>query len=365
MNRVSANELRPGYWISTIIKGYSNPGGTFRSLNSTATLADLTAFVDAGITTIDCGDVDPGFERLLGSFRQDLHRTHGSAKAQSLRVHTQFMPGLSSGNFLNQEQVENSVDQSLARLGLDCLDLVQLQWPDHDTLGCLDVLGYLTLMQAKGKIQYLGITNADADDLQMLMQSGIDLAVAQVPFSLIDQRPKGDFADLCQKHDVALLAYGTLAGGFISHRWLGAPDPGYDFETPLLARHRLVIEAFGGWGLFQELLLALSGIAARHGVPLGGIALRAIHDHADVVSVILRASNAGQLESYLKAFSFAPTVRDREALASVLTKRRGPDGPVFSIERERTKMKSRSATTKIGNVTHIERKKKEARRGDS
>lgn len=347
MNRVSTIELRPGYSISTIIKGYSNPAGTLRSLDSAAALADLTAFVDAGVTTIDCGDGDPGLERLVGSFRQDLQRTHGPSKARSLRLHTKFIPDLSTRNTFNQGQVERSIDQSLARLGVDSLDLVQLHWPGQDTSGCLDALGYLMLMQAKGKLRHIGITNVDTDDLRILMQSGIDLTVAQVPFSLIDQRPRGDFVDLCRQHNMSILAYGTLAGGFLTYRWLGAPDPGYDFENPLLARHRLVIEAFGGWGLFQELLLALSAVAARHGVTLAGVALRAMHDHADIAAVILRTSHADQMTSHLKAFNFTPTVRDREALAAVLAKRRGPEGPMFGIERQKASVKGESARAQV------------------
>ena len=317
MIRVSATELRPDYWISTIIKGYSNPGGALRGFDSASALADMTAFVDAGITTIDCCDGDQGFERLVGSFRQDLRRTHGLTVAETVRVHTRFVPDLAVPHAFNQDQVENSIDRSIARLGVDALDMVQLDWPDTDTSGCLDGLGYLTLMQAKGKIHHIGIANFDADHLKMFIQSGIDLVAAKVPFSLIDQRPRGEFADLCRRQNIALLAYGTLAGGFISHRWLGAPDPGYSFETPSLARHRLVIEAFGGWGLFQELLLALSAIAARHGVTLSSVALRAVHGHADVAAVILRTSHGDQLDSHLKAFNFTPTERDRETLANV------------------------------------------------
>ncbi len=343
MNRASAIELRPGYSISSIIKECSSPNGTRHGLDSATELADLAALFDAGITTIDCGDGDPDFERVLGSFRQDLHRTHGVTKAQSLRVHTKFIPDRFSSYAVGQDQVECSIDQSLARLGMEALDLVQLQWSVDDTSGSLDILGYLALMQAKGKVRYLGIANADTEDLGMLMRSGIDLATAQVPFSLIDQRPKDQFVRLCEEHNIALFASGTLAGGFISHRWLGAPDPGHEFDNHVLARHRMVIDAFGGWGLFQELLLALSGIAARHGVPLGGIALRAMHDHADVSSVILRASYADHVENFLKAFSFAPTVRDREALAAVLAKRRGPHGPVFGIERERATSENASS----------------------
>ncbi|MGI9502673.1 MAG: aldo/keto reductase, partial [Geminicoccaceae bacterium] len=301
MNRVNAVELRPGYRISTIIRGCRPGSGPDGDLDSAASLADMTAFVDAGITTIDCGDGDPGMERVIGSLLQDLQRTHGRTIARSVRVHNKLIPDLSGAGTFNQSQVENAIDQSIARLGVDVLDLVQLHWPSDDTSGCLDALGYLTLMQAKGKIRHIGVSDFDTDHLKMFMQSGIDIVTAQVPFSLIDQRPRGDFADLCRVHKIALLAYGTLAGGFISHRWLGASDPGYRFEAPALARHRLVIEAFGGWALFQELLLGLSAIAGRHGVTLSSVALRAMHDHADVTSIILRSTMADQLDGHLRA----------------------------------------------------------------
>ena len=348
VNSISAIEPRPGYRISSIIRGHSTLAEARRGMDSTAMLADLTAFVDVGITTIDCDTGDPGFERLVGSLLQDLQQTRGSDVMQSLRIHTKFVPDLSSPGAFNESQVESAIDQAIARLGVDALDLVQLHWPIPDTSACLDALGYLTMMQAKGKINHLGVTNFDADHLGMLIQSGFDIITAQVQFSLIDQRPRGDFADLCRQHNIALLASGTLAGGFLSQRWLGAPDPGYTFRAPMLARHRLVIEAFGGWGLFQELLLALAGIAARHGITLESVALRAMHDHADIAAVVLRTSLAGQLPDRLKAFNFAPTARDREALAAVLAKKQGPYGPVFGIERENTDHRGQLTMAKLG-----------------
>ncbi len=343
MRGVSAVELRPGYWMSTIIKGHGGMPGLHRRFGSAAALADMTAFIDAGITTIDCGNTDPSLERLIGSLLKDLRRTHGRALARSVRVHTNVTPDLSVPQTFNQQQIEQAIDQSLTRLGVEALDLVQLHWPEQDMSGCLDGLGYLTMMQAKGKVHHIGIANFDAEHLGMLMRSGIGLATVQVPYSLIDQRPRGDFADLCRKHDIALLAYGTLAGGLMSARWLGAPDPGYRFDNPSLARYRLVIEAFGGWDLFQELLLTLSIIAARHGVPLASVALRAMYDHADITAVILRSVNADRLSCHLQALRFSPTAQDRDSLAGVLVKRRGPNGPVFQLEREKPVAAGRSS----------------------
>lgn len=335
MNGISAVELWPGYWISTIIKGHCDPPGIQRLRDSVTTLADMSAFVDAGITTIDCGSTNPDIERIVGSLLQDLKRSHGITFARSIRVHSMLTPDLSVPQAFNQQQIEGTIDQSLARLGVEALDMVLLHWPDQDMSGCLDGLGYLTMMQAKGKVQLIGVANFDTVNLRMLLQSGIDLAAAKVPFSLIDQRPRGAFANLCREYDIALLAYGTLAGGFISQRWLGAPDPGYYFDNPGLTRNRLVIEAFGGWRLFQEFLLILSAIADRHGMTLGSVALRAIHDYADVTAVVLRSVSADDFADHLKAFRFKPTEQDREALASVLAKRRGPSGPIFELEREK------------------------------
>ena len=79
--------------------------------------------------------------------------------------------------------------------------------------------------------------------------------------------------------------------------------------------------------------MALNAIAGRHGVTLASVALRAIHDHADVAAVILRSSDADQLLEHLKASNFTPTEQDRDTLNAVLAKRKGPHGPVFGLER--------------------------------
>lgn len=333
---ISAVELRPGYRISTIIKGHRLlPGGPLRHQASMETLADIITFLDAGMMTIDCSDADPDLERLIGSILQDLHRSHGPAVSRSVRIHTKLTPDLSAPKTFSQEQIERTIDQSITRLGVETLDMVQLAWPNQNMSASLDGLGYLALMQAKGKVRCIGIANFDTERLETILQSGFDLAAAQVSFSLIDQRPIGEFANLCRQHNIALLAYGTLAGGFISSDWLGIRDPGYDFGNLHITRNRLIIEEFGGWDLFQELLLTLNTIAKRHRVTISSVALRAMHDHPDVTAVILQSTTANKVAGLLKAFQFSPTEQDRDALARVLSRRRGPSGPIFQLERDK------------------------------
>ena len=83
--------------------------------------------------------------------------------------------------------------------------------------------------------------------------------------ALLDRRPATTLAPWAAGADVALLCYGTLAGGFLTDRWLGQPDPGFRFDNRSLVKYRLIIDEFGPWELFQELLAALKAVGDRHG----------------------------------------------------------------------------------------------------
>ncbi len=69
------------------------------------------------------------------------------------------------------------------------------------------------------------------------------------------------------REGIAILAYGVLAGGFLTDRWLGQPRPQWPQE-PLpnrsLVKYLLVIDAWGGWAKFQGLLAACRAVADRH-----------------------------------------------------------------------------------------------------
>ena len=100
---------------------------------------------------------------------------------------------------------------------------------------------------------------------------GIDLIATQVQYSLIDPRPQGRYTDWCQARDISLLCYGTIAGGFLTERWLGVTDPGHQFENRSLIKYRLIIDEFGGWDAFQTLLDVLNQIARKHQVTIAAV----------------------------------------------------------------------------------------------
>jgi aryl-alcohol dehydrogenase-like predicted oxidoreductase len=85
----------------------------------------------------------------------------------------------------------------------------------------------------------------------------------QIQFSIIDRIPEVKMIPFCLKHNISLLVYGSICGGLLSERYLGRiQEPSAaELDTLNLRKYKKMIDAWGGWNLFQELLPALKGIA--------------------------------------------------------------------------------------------------------
>jgi len=153
--------------------------------------------------------------------------------------------------------VRTIIERSLRRLGQERLDLVQFHWWDYSVPGCVDAALWLQELREEGKIDLIGGTNFDTPHTEKLVAAGVPLVSMQVQYSLLDARPENALVAAARKHDIHLLIYGTVAGGFLGDRWLGLPEPQMPLENRSLTKYKLIIDDFGGWDLFQALLLAL------------------------------------------------------------------------------------------------------------
>ena len=133
-----------------------------------------------------------------------------------------------------------------------------------------------------------------------------------------------------------MLCYGVLAGGFLTEQWLDTPDPGFVFENRSLIKYRLIIDEFGGWELFQLLLRAIKEIADKHRVPMSAVASRYVLDQSQVGAVIIGARYGRHLPATLSTFNLNFDSNDREKIESILSQRKGPSGPVYALESDRT-----------------------------
>lgn len=322
--------------ISRVIRGGWQLAGGHGTVDRKVALADLGAFCEVGIFTFDCADIYTGVEELIGEFRAAYAHDRGIEALKGVKVHTKFVPDLAVLPVITKSDVRDIIDQSLRRLRTERLDLVQFHWWDYDIRGCVQTALWLKELQGEGKIDLLGGTNFDTPHTAELLDAGIPLVSMQVQYSLLDERPRYGLIDLCEKNNVYLLCYGTVAGGFLSDVWLGRDEPVAPFENRSLTKYKLIVDDFGGWNLFQKLLRALRKIADRHGTDIATVASRAILDRLQVGAVIVGARNRSHLAANLEIMKLKLTPADLTEIGSVLVKRRGPEGDTFTLERDRT-----------------------------
>ncbi|MDR3100152.1 MAG: aldo/keto reductase [Paraburkholderia sp.] len=334
MVQIHTAELAPGYSISRLIKGGWQLAGDHGEVSREGALADMAAYYEAGITAFDCADIYTGVEEMIGAFRQHYLQQRGANSLERLKIHTKFVPDLSVLATIDRAQVEQIIDRSLARLHMERLDLVQFHWWDYSVPRYLEVAGWLRELQQAGKIDKLATTNFDTRRTAELVESGIALVSTQVQYSLLDQRPARQLVPFAREHGMRLLCYGTVAGGFLSKRWLGVAQPREGIANRSLVKYKLIIDDFGGWDLFQALLETLERIALKHGVSISTIATRWVLDQEAVAAAIVGVRRGDHLADHAKVFEVSLDEDDKRAIASIHAQSAGLKGDVYDLERD-------------------------------
>ena len=321
-------DLAPGYSISRIINGCwqlspTHGGGPGSKRAALDRFAELVA---NGYTTFDCADIYEGTEELLGQFRRSL------ADTQSVQFHTKYVPDKSSLADLKPADVAAAVDRSLSALGVERIDLLQFHWWSYDVGGMAVALSELRRAQAAGKIRLIGVTNFDTPHLEQMIDDGVPVVSMQTQYSLLDRRPETVLNDYVMTSGVHLLAYGALAGGFLSERWLEEPSPSEMNRS--LQKYRLVIAEAGGWERFQGLLRVLAGIALKHGVTISTVAARWVLDRPSVAAIILGTGRTSRVSGYADITSLSMDEVDQRAIEQCLATLQIPPGDTYELERD-------------------------------
>jgi aryl-alcohol dehydrogenase-like predicted oxidoreductase len=320
--------LSDGFSISRIMKGGWHLAGGHGEIDRVAALRDMAAFVEAGITTFDCANIYSGVEQLIGDFRRGYPE-----HAKRVQIFTKFVPDLADLATVARRYVEAVIDRSLMRLGLEQLDAVQFHWWDYAVPRYVETALELHRLQQAGKIARVAVTNFDVARLAEIVDAGVRVVSHQLQYSLLDGRAEMGMAEYCQLHGIALLCYGTVAGGWLSERWLNQAEPQEPYANRSLVKYKLMIDEYGGWLRFQLLLNALHKIAMKHGTDIATVATRVILDRPAVAAAIVGATSTAHLASHLQIGAIALDSEDRALLAGV--RAHGPAGDVYTLERDR------------------------------
>ena len=272
----------------------------------------LAAYAGAGFDAFDMADHYGSAEVIVGRL---LSRPVGVGVARP-RAFTKWCP---EPGPMTADVVRAGVERSRARLGVDRIDLLQFHWWTFAHLAYLDAVRELAALKDEGLIAHLGTTNFDTDHLAVLVGQGVPVLTNQVSFSLLDRRAAGTMSAFCLAKGVKLLAYGTLAGGLLSERWLGVPEPEILSDWSK-SKYKRFVDAAGGWDVFQTILAAVANIAERHGVSIANVATRWVLDHPAVAAVIVgaRLGEREHRDDNRRCFAFAFDDGDRAELDAAL-----------------------------------------------
>ena len=313
-------DFAPDMRICRIVNGMWQVSGAHGQIDPSAALPNMLDYFDTGLTTWDLADHYGPAEDFIGAFRQALQARRGNGAVAQLHAFTKWVP---QPGPMTRRVVQAAVDLSLRRMHEEILDLLQFHWWEYDDQGYLDALGFLMEFKKEGKLRHLALTNFDTAHLRTIVESGIEIVSNQVQFSLIDRRPMVRMIPYCGTRRIWLLPYGTLCGGLLSNAYLGKPKPRTsELDTASLQKYIRMVDAWGGWELFQVLLRALEEIARRHDASIANVAARYILDQPMVAGVIVgaRLGVADHRDDNLRVFDLTLTADDRAAIDAVLAR---------------------------------------------
>lgn len=242
---------------------------------------DLCDYARAGFDTFDMADHYGSSEIVAGM----VHKAMREAGERPPTILTKWCPAPAE---MSADTVRRGIETALRRLDLPAVDVMQFHWWRYEDPRYLDALGHLMRLREEGLIREIGLTNFDAAHLRMVIRNGIEIATNQVCFSLLDRRAAGDLSGVARDHGVALLAFGTLCGGFLSDRWVGKPEPEHIPDWSRM-KYKRFIDTAGGWDVFQRLMSVLDAVARKRGVSVSNVASAWALGHDAITATIVGA----------------------------------------------------------------------------
>ncbi|KAG7950588.1 hypothetical protein I3843_13G122000 [Carya illinoinensis] len=286
--RVTVQNGNDSLDICRVLNGMWQTSGGWGRIDRDDAVEAMLRYADAGLSTFDMADHYGPAEDLYGIFINRVRRERPPEFLDKVRGLTKWVPPPVK---MTSSYVRESINVSRKRMDVASLDMLQFHWWDYSNPGYLDALKHLADLKAEGKIKTVALTNFDTERLQIILENEIPIVSNQVQHSIVDMRPQQKMAELCQLTGVKLITYGTVMGGLLSEKFLDTnlaiPFAGPPLNTPSLQKYKRMVDAWGGWSLFQALLQTLKKVASKHKVSIPTVAVKYILDQPTVAGSMI------------------------------------------------------------------------------
>lgn len=257
---------------------------------------------DLGITHFDLannygpqyGSAEETFGRIL---REDLGRYRDELIVSS-KAGWDMWPG-PYGNWGSRKYLLASLDQSLARLGLEYVDIFYHHRPDPET-PLEETMGALDAAVRQGKALYVGISTYGPEDTHcaaaLLRELGTPCLIHQPRYSMLDRKVENGLLAALEEESIGCIVFSPLAQGLLTDKYLdGVPDDSRAAKPHGYLRREAVTKAV------VAKLRRLNGVARERGQSLAQMAIAWVLRHPAVTSALVGASRVEQIDDCVAA----------------------------------------------------------------
>jgi aryl-alcohol dehydrogenase-like predicted oxidoreductase len=308
-------------------------GMTRSGVSREAAVATVRAAIDAGITHLDtayCYGEQGESERAIRTALGGIGPSAREAVVIAGKCGIHWEPDGSRDPPRRQvvdgrpERIRAEVEESLARLGTDRLDLLYLHAPDP-VVPIEESAGALRRILEEGKARAIGLSNATLDQLRRFAAE-CPLAACQMPFNMLQREIEREVLPWCRRAGVAMIVYWPLMKGLLA----GSMQVGQVFP-PSDSRHKYPMFQGEEFSRNLDFVASLRPIAARvptagggRGVDLPDLVLAWTAEQPGITSVLFGATSPAQVAENVRALACGLDDDARQAIAAAITAR----GPV-------------------------------------
>jgi aryl-alcohol dehydrogenase-like predicted oxidoreductase len=200
-------------------------------------LGVIEAAAEAGTNWVDTSEnyFDTGNEAVIGAALRNMRG--------AFQVCSKAAPGAHAsggGSGFRPEQIRDACEGSLARLGVEVIDVYLLHWPDDTGVPLADTWSAMAALVDDGLVRAIGMSNYDREDIEAC-NSQREVDVIQTGLSIVDYLEDRDLIAWCGEQGMTVTIYEPLAGGVLTD---------LPFEE---ARDRYVGSAWEDSGYFRRL----------------------------------------------------------------------------------------------------------------
>lgn len=312
-----------GLVVSAVGLGTNNfgrPGTKTEELDGVRAVVD--AALEAGITffdTADCYGKEPGLsERLLGEALGD--RRDQVVIGTKFGMDVKGANGPDFGARGSRSYITRAVENSLARLGTDYIDLYQFHTPDPST-PIEETISALDDLVRSGKVRYIGHSNMAGWQIAHAHHVAAELGAtrfisAQNHYNLLDRRAEIEVLPAAREFGLGVLPYFPLANGLLTGKYTDGTAP--DGSRLAHAKPEILENTD-----FDQLRAFRDFAQARDLTELD-VAFSALLASAPVASVIAGATSPDQIKANAAAASWKPSESDLEELGTIFP----PEGKI-------------------------------------